>query len=527
MANAKLDDDFKEEMAAIEQWFMVLSECERTTVLYSLIQNISELQVRFFLTLLQQKVKNNPLYNSIIKRPISDSIYSSSTNTKHCSNASSENSSMINSADTYYDDDDYQKNSFVDASNLQNKTTNNQFNCPLNMNEYNMALNSLSNVNFLSERSSSLARQSSKNHSHSTHSQTQQATTPSNASSRKNSYMGTMMSDYQTYTSSPSQMSNNAANLSVLRDMNRYSDSAVLLNSMNNTASPNQTMMSPQFLPQQSIMVNNNTSFSNNLPLLNQTTINSLMNPNPLSLGNATNGTSALPALSPNTSSLNNTNQTSPIVKPISPPKPSKATETKSEAPKENAEKTKNAKTLTEILLNGKENKEETPKETNKNAAIISNILTLSKEMNDMVNKNKERKKEKQAKSALSSPTSPVSPTVKSKKSTSEDGESTVLPHSAESIIGSTTATPNREKGKIPDQIELESLEDIPTFLRSLRLHKYAPAFEGMNWKQIIRLENDELLKRGVTALGARNKMLKVFDLIRAEAIKQGVSLEC
>ncbi|OUM63694.1 hypothetical protein PIROE2DRAFT_43216, partial [Piromyces sp. E2] len=61
MANAKLDDDFKEEMAAIEQWFMVLSECERTTVLYSLIQNISELQVRFFLTLLQQKVKNNPL----------------------------------------------------------------------------------------------------------------------------------------------------------------------------------------------------------------------------------------------------------------------------------------------------------------------------------------------------------------------------------------------------------------------------------------------------------------------------------
>ncbi|ORX59260.1 hypothetical protein BCR36DRAFT_317301 [Piromyces finnis] len=551
MANAKLDDDFKEEMIAIEQWFMVLSECERTTVLYSLIQNISELQVRFFLTLLQQKVKNNPLYNSIIKRPISDSIYSSST--KHCSNASSDNSSMINStsADTYYDDDDYQKNSFVDTTNLQNKTTNNQFACPLNMNEYNMALNSLSNVNFLNERSSSLACQSSKNHSHTTHHHSQtQSVTPSAANSRKNSYMGSMMNDYQTYSSTPSgQMPNNTANLGVLRDMNRYSDSAVLLNNMTNASASKQNMMSSQFLTssQQSLMVNNNTSLyansSNNIPLLNQTTINSLINPNSLSLlngnnGNATNGTSALPILSPNTSSLNvlgnNNNQTSPMISPISPPKSSNKTNTidiKSETSKEAIEKeaTKtmnaNAKTLTEILLTGKESKDEVTKESNKNAAILSNILTLSKEMNDMVNKNKEKKKEKQAKSSISSPTTPTSPKP---KKTSEDSESTVLPPcGAESVVSVAAANPSREKGKIPDQIELESLEDIPTFLRSLRLHKYAPIFEGMNWKQMIRLENDELLKRGVNALGARNKMLKVFDLIRAEAIKQGIDLEC
>jgi len=41
----------------------------------------------------------------------------------------------------------------------------------------------------------------------------------------------------------------------------------------------------------------------------------------------------------------------------------------------------------------------------------------------------------------------------------------------------------------------------------------------------MIKIENDELLRRGVTTTGARNKMLKVFDLIRAESKKQGIPL--
>jgi len=569
MANAKLDDDFKEEMAAIEQWFKYLSECERTTVLYSLIQNISELQVRFFLTLLQQRVKNNPLYNSMIKGQISESIYSSST--KHCSNTSSENSSMINSTsnDTCYDDEEYQKSSFVDTS-LQNNA--NQFACPLNLSEYNIAINSLSNVNFLNERSSSLASQSNKNRTHNTHPQSQPPT-PSTPNSRKNSYMGSMMSDFQTFNTTPSPQitTNAAANLNVLRDMNRYSESAVLLNTMTNSPTTNPTMMNQQFLPspQQTIMVNNNTSLysnsSNNIPLLNQTTINSIINPNPLTLlngnnGNPTNSTSALPVLSPKIPSNQSSpmiNPITPMISPISPPK-STSNRTPVELKSEPLRESHNSKILTELLLNAKEEppkvfretkifsepkeikepkepkkvvieqhepEPEKPKELSKNATILSNILSLSKEMNDMVNKSKEKKKEKQAKS----PTTPIpiTPTAKPKKPCSEDGESTISPPSVEGITTSTTVTPIREKGKIPDQIDLESLEDIPTFLRSLRLHKYQPAFEGMTWKQMIKLKDEELLKRGVSALGARNKMLKVFDLIRAEAIKQGVSLDC
>jgi len=549
MANAKLDDDFKEEMAAIEQWFTVLSECERTTVLYSLIQNISELQTRFFLTLLQQKVKNNPLYNSIIKRPISDSIYSSST--KHCSNSSSDNSSMIHSGsttDTYYDEEDYQKNSFVEAANLQqNKNANSQFACPLNMNEFNMAMNSLSNANLLNERSSSLARQSKSHTSHSPSNHPSQTTsTPSPATSRKNSYMNTMMNDYSSIQNNVN-VNVNAANLNVLRDMNRFNNvnESVLLNGMPNTTPSNQGMMNSQFLA-----VNNNTSFTNNLPILNQSAISSLMNPNALSYnGNNNTSTSALPVLSQTSSSslLGSNNeiytasskQTSPLISPIRPPKPANKTEGKEVITKEaageanaplNGKSEREVKTrprnksLTQILLTNKEGKES----GNKNASILTDILNLSKEMNDMVNKNKERaKKEKLAKSGPSSPSSPLPPTMpktSNKKTSSEDGGDG---HGGESVAGSVVANPSREKGKIPDQIDLEMLEDIPVFLRSLRLHKYAPAFEGLNWKQMIRLNGDELQSRGVTALGARNKMLKVFDLIRAEAIKQNVSLEC
>ena len=42
MAAASLDQNFKEELVAIEQWFRVLSEAERTAALYSLLQHSSQ-----------------------------------------------------------------------------------------------------------------------------------------------------------------------------------------------------------------------------------------------------------------------------------------------------------------------------------------------------------------------------------------------------------------------------------------------------------------------------------------------------
>lgn len=61
MAEATQDQDFKEELAAIEQWFLVLSEAERTAAMYALLQQTTRVQTRFFSQVLQQKEKSHPV----------------------------------------------------------------------------------------------------------------------------------------------------------------------------------------------------------------------------------------------------------------------------------------------------------------------------------------------------------------------------------------------------------------------------------------------------------------------------------
>ncbi|PWN23395.1 hypothetical protein BCV69DRAFT_281007 [Microstroma glucosiphilum] len=61
MATASLDQNFKEELSAIEQWFRVLSEAERTAALYSLLQESTQVQIRFFITVLQQMARSDPM----------------------------------------------------------------------------------------------------------------------------------------------------------------------------------------------------------------------------------------------------------------------------------------------------------------------------------------------------------------------------------------------------------------------------------------------------------------------------------
>ncbi|KAF8843269.1 hypothetical protein BDN67DRAFT_897622 [Paxillus ammoniavirescens] len=61
MAAASLDVNFKEELSAIEQWFKVLSEAERTAALYSLLQQSTQVQIRFFITVLQQMARSDPM----------------------------------------------------------------------------------------------------------------------------------------------------------------------------------------------------------------------------------------------------------------------------------------------------------------------------------------------------------------------------------------------------------------------------------------------------------------------------------
>jgi hypothetical protein len=58
-------------------------------------------------------------------------------------------------------------------------------------------------------------------------------------------------------------------------------------------------------------------------------------------------------------------------------------------------------------------------------------------------------------------------------------------------------------------------LNDVAGWLRTLRLHKYTPNFEGMTWKEMVMMDQQALEAEGVAALGARRKMLKTFEVVR------------
>jgi len=52
-----LETKFKAELGAIEQWFKVLSEAERTASIYTLLLHSNQDQIRFFISVLQQMIR--------------------------------------------------------------------------------------------------------------------------------------------------------------------------------------------------------------------------------------------------------------------------------------------------------------------------------------------------------------------------------------------------------------------------------------------------------------------------------------
>ena len=65
-------------------------------------------------------------------------------------------------------------------------------------------------------------------------------------------------------------------------------------------------------------------------------------------------------------------------------------------------------------------------------------------------------------------------------------------------------------------------LNDVPAWLRSLRLHKYTLNFDGMTWRDMVIMDEGALEAKGVATLGARRRMLKTFEVVRK---KMGVEM--
>lgn len=61
LASTSLDGNVKEEIKHVDQWYRHLSEAERTATMYALLQHSTPLQIRFFVTVLQQLGKQDPV----------------------------------------------------------------------------------------------------------------------------------------------------------------------------------------------------------------------------------------------------------------------------------------------------------------------------------------------------------------------------------------------------------------------------------------------------------------------------------
>ncbi|QLQ81728.1 hypothetical protein HG537_0F04890 [Torulaspora globosa] len=65
-------------------------------------------------------------------------------------------------------------------------------------------------------------------------------------------------------------------------------------------------------------------------------------------------------------------------------------------------------------------------------------------------------------------------------------------------------------------------LTNIPMWLKALRLHKYSDALSCKKWDEMIYLDDESLEKMGISALGARRKLLKAFAIVK-EHKQQGL----
>ncbi|ODV80823.1 uncharacterized protein CANTADRAFT_88730 [Suhomyces tanzawaensis NRRL Y-17324] len=81
--------------------------------------------------------------------------------------------------------------------------------------------------------------------------------------------------------------------------------------------------------------------------------------------------------------------------------------------------------------------------------------------------------------------------------------------------INSPNSASSSNSSMPADVTNIELLNNIPAWLKLLRLHKYTDYLKDIPWKQLVEMSNEELEATGVVALGARRKLLKAFDVVK------------
>ncbi|ODV85717.1 hypothetical protein CANARDRAFT_232528 [[Candida] arabinofermentans NRRL YB-2248] len=75
---------------------------------------------------------------------------------------------------------------------------------------------------------------------------------------------------------------------------------------------------------------------------------------------------------------------------------------------------------------------------------------------------------------------------------------------------------PTSPKSPMPRDIASKTLlNDIPAWLKALRLHKYTENLKNFKWEELLEFDDAKLIEVGVGTIGARNKLLKSFVFVK------------
>lgn len=115
-------------------------------------------------------------------------------------------------------------------------------------------------------------------------------------------------------------------------------------------------------------------------------------------------------------------------------------------------------------------------------------------------------------------PMAQSSTTMASTASSDEDIKKTesLLKLASLNSVNHPQAPPAPPKSPMPPDITtLQLLNNIPAWLKALRLHKYTEILKHLSWKVMVTLNDEDLAQLGIATVGARRKLLKAFALVR------------
>lgn len=118
---------------------------------------------------------------------------------------------------------------------------------------------------------------------------------------------------------------------------------------------------------------------------------------------------------------------------------------------------------------------------------------------------------------AMSTKSPPTAQQLKYKKASGspEAPKHDALTSMQSSNLSSTSLSSASNSSMPADVSNIDLLNNIPAWLKLLRLHKYTECLKDIPWRELVELDNDELEARGVIALGARRKLLKAFQVVK------------